>query len=255
MHDRSRFDPMMKRLKKMRASRLTRSREECEALFHKVKAFARNARLDWIKGKVRWFTETEEFEKIRANLEVEKTMGRPEPQLWRGSTDQAHKYRSELSKEGKAPAKYINAADEQWQHQINPMMLEDLDLYQGQGIPVPKQLNQDQSAQELPEGKEKEDKKRVRRARKPRAPRGRMQGSLPGEDIVHNAESLVEEIRLLCQDDYASSQGPDQFEAETSTSELKMICQDDYAEPIDVAPSHNDIVVAELPTLAELRIS
>lgn len=66
----------------MRERNKIREENEMASLMDLVRANGRSGRIDWLKGKMRWFVGGRYAAKIKANIEVEKTLGREQPELW-----------------------------------------------------------------------------------------------------------------------------------------------------------------------------
>lgn len=179
MYDRTYFEPVMTRLKKMREKSQQRSTSNRVSLLDRVKLSSVSSRMEWIKGKVRWFVESEELGKLRAKLEVEKSIGRAYPQMWREIDDGAYRAGVE-DRTDKELTPHQKISMEHWRNQVDPMLLEDEYVRHG-----------------IPGGKEKtEDVKRFRR----QAKHLRLLEIKQTEDIVGTAEELIEQITMICQD-------------------------------------------------------
>lgn len=199
-HYRSQDELVLSRLKKMKQRQLKRTQAQSAGLLQRLRAIARNARLDWIKGKVRWFIENEEMSRIRANVEVEKVLGRSDKGLWTDQAERASVYRMDFMKEeseGRKFTKYHKESMEHWKHMIDPMLAEEKQRYQ--------------SIEEVPGGKDdvlqitdcqEADRPERRIRRISSTARLRLLESKRDRELVSAAEDVVQEIALICQKDF-----------------------------------------------------
>jgi hypothetical protein len=92
-------DPVMSRLRRMRERNA--AREEAAASEFWDRSKAAYSRMSWWRGKMRWFIAGQHAQKIKANMQVEQSLGREQPMLWQSQEDQSQSgsYRLNLMEE------------------------------------------------------------------------------------------------------------------------------------------------------------
>lgn len=93
------YDPVMSRLRRMREKNAVREEAATNDFWDRSKIGY--SRVGWWRGKMRWFIAGNHAAKIKANMQVEQSLGREQPALWQPQEDQAQSgaYRLNLMEE------------------------------------------------------------------------------------------------------------------------------------------------------------
>jgi hypothetical protein len=196
--ERAHYEPVLNRLKKMRKKR---ERPDIGNLLLRARAYARSGRPDWIKGKLRWFSEPEELDRIMANVEVEKTIGRSEPQLWSEKSENKG-YRSEFNIDERGFSKFNKESAEIWKHQIDPMLAEE--NYRAPG-------GKDRNREAIePGGATGDELPQIKTEKSGSSKRLRLLEVRYSDDIVRTATDVCQEIAQICKKDETENDDPDE---------------------------------------------
>lgn len=180
--ERAQIDRILQRLRRFRETRPDREivRDE-RTLLQRLTRVMQGRRTEAVKAKLRWFTETEEFEKLQAQMEVKRSIGRQG--LWTEEAD-SKAMRADFVTDrdsGQHFVKFHKESMQHWKHQIDPLLADERPYFEP----------------EAPGGKES---RRVTKAhRKLRVLEGQAENA--EEELLLTAQSLVEEIKLLCEND------------------------------------------------------
>jgi hypothetical protein len=218
--DRS-HDPVLQRLRKMREKSVAREESALASLMDKVRATGRSGRVDWVKGQMRWFVGGKHAAKIKANIEVEKTLGREQPELWSpspaGGHDSNNGYNVNLMAEEKRISMKISQEYSKLAITGNHPMLDPLMIAEREWAATNTAAGNsgDGSADanfQVPEKQlpaPKADFKRLRLLEIHRSERA----------IEELASEVVSDIKLICMDDYRESKAEEPHEYEEYESQ------------------------------------
>lgn len=112
-------DPVIRRLRKMREKSRHRDKDSLYMWFDRLRATARSHRSDWYNNRMRWFFSERDggngvdFRKLRVNFEIERSLGRIEPELWEAPPDEG--YRDDMLSDSKRTGPQVR-------YQIDPMI-------------------------------------------------------------------------------------------------------------------------------------
>lgn len=187
--EREQHGAVLQRLRTTQERMKPRKPDEAKKLLLHLRGLANALRLDWIKSRLRWMADPEAMNRLRANFEVEKTLGRKSPELWTEQSDAQRTTRMDLVRPDYDEAKprvvnkYNKESMEMWRHQIDPMLAEEKIAF-------------------LPPGKDEKKTQEVvmLRGDSARSGRGRLrmlEQRRSDEDMVLVAENVIEQISLV----------------------------------------------------------